>query len=160
MIFSSIGSVLGFLAGVALTVGLLLSPHLIPGGWGYGVGYDLLPFQLILLVIGGLTVLSATLWIAGRMIKDAKKWHEPRVICAAVMIAFIANALFVLLVDLFALRSGWRSLIAVFGVPVIYGNLSAVLGKTKLKTAMVNIFISALCTMGAGFIIVAIIRGW
>ena len=160
MIFNSIGSILGFLAGVALTVGLLLSPHLVPGGWGYGIGYSLLPYQIILLALGGLLVLSATLWTAGKMIKGAQKWHEPRVICAAIMIAFIANALFVLLVDLFALRSGWRSLIAVLGVPVIYGNLTVVLGKTKLKTAMVNIFISALCTMGAGFIIVAIIRGW
>ena len=143
-----------------MTVGLLLSPHLIPGGIGYEAGYALSLFQIILLVFGGFAVLAVTLWTAGKMIKGADKWNEPRVIAAALMIAFIANALFVVLVDLFALKSGLRSLIAVLGVPVIYGNLSAVIGKTKTKTAMLNIFTGALCTMGAGFIIAAIIRGW
>jgi len=158
--FNSNKSVMGFLAGVALTVGLLTSHHLIPGGIGYGAGYLLMPFQIIFLIIGGLIVLSATLWAAGKLLNGAVTWKEPRVITAALLIAFIANALFVTLVDLFALKSGLRSLIAVLGVPVIYGNLSAVLGKTTLKTAMLNIFAGALATMGAGFIITAIIRGW
>ncbi len=158
--FNSIKSIMGFLAGVAITVGLLTSRHLIPGGIGYGAGYLLMPFQIIFLIIGGLIVLSATLWAAGKLLNGAVTWKEPRVIIAALSIAFIANALFIALVDLFALKSGPRSLIALLGVPVIYGNLSAVLCKTSLKTAMLNIFAGALATMGAGFIITAIIRGW
>jgi hypothetical protein len=158
--FNSVGSIAGFLAGVVLTIGLLLSRHFIPGGLGYGAGYLLQPYQVLLLIIGGLVVLSATLWTAGKMLNGAGKWNEPRVIAATIMIAFIANALFVMLVDLFALKNGLRSLVAVVGVPIIYGNLSAVLGKTTLKSAMLNVFAGALATMGAGFIIAAIIRGW
>ena len=53
-----------------------------------------------------------------------------------------------------------RALIAVAGVPVIYGNLSAVLGKTSIKDAMFSLFAGALATMGAGFIIVSLIKSW
>jgi hypothetical protein len=158
--FNSAGSIAGFLAGIVLTVGLLLSRNFIPGGIGYGAGYLLTPSQVVLLIICGLVVLSVTLWVAGKLLNGAGKWNEPRVIAATLLIAFMANALFVMLVDLFALKTGLRSLIAVLGVPVIYGNLSAVLGKTNLKSAMLNIFAGALATMGAGFIITAIIRGW
>ena len=37
--FNSFGSFLGFLGGLALTLGLLLSPHLVPGGYGFRAGY-------------------------------------------------------------------------------------------------------------------------
>ena len=148
------------MAGIGLTVGLLLKHHFVPGGTLCGAGYRMAPYQIGLLVIGGLSLLAVTLWAAGKLLKGAVKWNEPRVICAAVLIAFIANALFVLLVDLFSLKSGLRALVAVLGVPVIYGNLSATLGKTSLKTAMLNIFAGALATVGAGYIIAALIRGW
>jgi hypothetical protein len=158
--FSSLTSFLGFFAGCALTVGLLLTPHLIPGGLGYGLGFSLSPLQLAALAIGGASVLAGTLMVAGRMIRGATSWKEARVIGAAVLIAFIANALFVMLVDFFALKSGLRALVAVVGVPVIYGNLSAVLGKKPLWQAMGDIFSGALATIGAGFIVAALIRGW
>ena len=158
--FSSAGSIAGFLAGVGLTLGLLFSRHFIPGAIGYGAGYRLAPPQIFLLVTIGLIILSATLLAAGKLLKGAAKWNEPRVITAAVLIAFVANALFVVLVDLFALKNGVRLLIAVIGVPVIYGNLTATLGKTSLKTAMLNILSGALATMGTGLIIYALIRGW
>jgi len=158
--FRSKRSAAVFLGGIVLTVGMLMSSHLIPGGLGYGAGYGLAPFQIILLLFAGLVLLSAVLWAAGKLLRGSVIWKEPRVITAALLIAFTANALFVVLVDLFALKSGLRSLIAVLGVPVIYGNLSSVLGKTSLKDSMLNIFAGALATMGAGFIITAIIRGW
>jgi hypothetical protein len=56
-------------------------------------------------------------------------------------------------VDFFAFKSGLRALIAVAGVPFIYGNLSATLGKTSLKTAMVyarRLFLHYLETFAPG----------
>jgi len=159
--FKSVGSIAGFLAGTVLTVALLLSSRLMPCKGDFcGAGNRLQPFQIFLLITGGLLVLSAAMWAGGQLLKGAVVWKEPRVIAAALLIAFVANALFVMLVDLFALKNGFRALIAVLGVPVIYGNLSAALAKTSLKEAMLNIFTSALATMGAGFIIAAIIRSW
>lgn len=158
--FSSWGGFLGFLAGLALTVGLLLSPNLIPGRLWYGAGLQWSAGQIVLAAIVGLGVLALTLWGAGRILRGAQKWNQPRVIIAALLIAFIANDLYVLLVDLFALKSGLRALVAVGGVPVIYGNLVATLGKTKLKDAMANLVTGALTSMGAGFIIAAIITNW
>ena len=156
--FNSPGGILGFLAGVGLTVGLLLSPHLIPGGFGYKQGFLLTPAQTVLLLGAYGVILFATLFVAGKLFKGANTWKEPKVIAGTVLIAFIANALYVSLVELFALKSGMRALIAVAGVPVIYGNLSAVLGKTSLKDAMLSLLTGALATMGAGFIIVALIK--
>lgn len=92
--------------------------------------------------------------------RGAQSWKQARVIVAVLLVAFIANDLYICLVDFFALKAGPRALIAVAGVPVIYGNISATLGKTRLKTAMLNLFTGALTTMGAGFIIAALIRGW
>jgi uncharacterized membrane protein (Fun14 family) len=63
-------------------------------------------------------------------------------------------------VEFFALKSVMRALIALIGVPIIYGNLGAVLGRISLKQSMLNIFTGALMTMGAGFIIAALIKGW
>jgi hypothetical protein len=156
--FNSFGSILGFLVGLALTVGLLVSPHLFP--WGYRLGMAWTLPQLVLAFAGGLAVLGATLWLAGRLIKGAQSWKELRVMVAAVLIAGIANTLYSVMVELFALNDGWRALIAALGVPVIYGNLSAVLGKTTLKVAMLNILQGALATLGAGFVIAAIMKGW
>jgi len=158
--FNSPGSLLGFLVGVLLTVGLLVSPHLVPGGIGYGAGYRMTSMQIVLLAFGGLIVLVGTLWIAGKLIRGAASWKEPGVIAGVVLIAFNANALYVILVEFFALKSGMRALVALCGVPVIYGNLGAVLGKTTLKQSMVTIFSGALATMGAGFIVAALIKGW
>lgn len=158
--FQSKLSVTGFLTGVALTVGLLLSPHLVPGGLGYRAGYQLNWLQIVFLTVGGLLVLSAALWGAGRLIKGAQTWKQPKIIFGTILIAFTANALYIFLVELFALKSGMRALVAVAGVPIIYGNLGAVLGKTSLKDSMLNIFTCALATMGAGFIIASIIMGW
>ena len=160
-LFGSVGNIAGFLSGTALTVGLLLSHRFIPG-WTryYGAGLTLPVLQIVLLITGGLVLLSLSLWAGGKLIKDAVIWKELRVILAAILIAFTANALFVALVDLFALKAGFRALVAVLGVPVIYGNLAAVLGRTSIKEAMLNIFAGALATMGAGFIVAAIIRGW
>jgi hypothetical protein len=158
--FNSISSILGFLAGTGLTIGLLISPHLVPGGWGYLAGRHW-PIQLIgLAAVAGLTILTGTLWLGGRLIRTASDWKEPRVIVAVVMIAIIANTLFMFLVECFGLSAGWRALVAVLGVPVIYGNLGRVLGKTSLTAAMVNIFTGALATLGAGFILAAILKGW
>ena len=151
---------LGFLVGLAMTVGLLLTPHLMPGGWGYKVGLQWSVLQIMGAAILGLSVLSLTLWIAGRMIRNAQTWQEGRVIAAAVMIALIANVLYMFCIELFGMHSGWRALIAVLGVPVIYGNLGRVLGKQSLTKAMVSIMTGALTTMGAGFIIAVLIRGW
>lgn len=156
--FKSAGSIAGFLVGLTLTVGLLLTPHLLP--WGYGVGLQWSWGQITLVAAGGLLILALTLWGAGRLIAGAQSWKEPKVIMGAILIAFVANMLYSVLVEYFALNDGWRALIAVLGVPVIYGNLGAVLGKIGLKDSMVNIMSSALTTMGAGFIIAALIRGW
>jgi len=158
--FNSISGFLGFIAGVGLTIGLLLSPHLIPGGLGYGKGLFFSPVQTILLLLVYGIILAATLFFAGKLFNGAAGWKEPKVISGTVLIAFIANALYVSLVELFALKSGMRALIAVAGVPVIYGNLSAVLGKTSIKDAMLSLFAGALATMGAGFIIVSLIKSW
>jgi hypothetical protein len=158
--FSSFRGLAGFIAGVALTVGLLLSPHLIPGGYGYGRGYTFTPLQVAALALAGLAVLAVTLWIAGRLLRGAQVWNEPRVIAATLLIAFNANALYVVLVDFYALNTGLRALVAVCGVPVIYGNLAAVLGRQQLKDAMAGLFSGALATMGAGYIIAALVRGW
>jgi hypothetical protein len=156
--FKSAGSIGAFLAGLALTVGLLLTPHLLP--WGYGIGLQW-PWPWIAFgAAGGLLILALTLWGAGRLIAGAGSWKEPRVIMGAILIAFVANMLYSILVEFFKLNDGWRAFIAVLGVPVIYGNLGAVLGKISLQDSMMNIFTGALTTMGAGFIITAIIRGW
>lgn len=158
--FTSPGGFAGFAAGTALTVGLLLSRHLLPFGLGYRLGLHW-PWYTIVLVLGvAAAILAATLWLAGRLIEGAHNWKEGRVIGGAVLIAAVANTLFTLLVELFALRAGLRALVAMLGVPVIYGNLTAVLGKTSLFKAMAGILAGALSTMGAGFIIAAIVRGW
>lgn len=156
--FKSAGSVAGFLVGLALTVGLLLTPHLLP--WGFGIGLQWTWGQIALTALAGLFILALTLWGTGRLIAGARSWKEPGVIIGAILIAFVANMLYSILVEFFALNDGWRALIAVMGVPVIYGNLGAVLGKISLKDSMISIFSSALTTMGAGFIITALIRGW
>lgn len=156
--FKSAGSIAGFLVGLALTVGLLLAPHLLP--WGYGIGLQWSWLQIAFAATGGLLILALTLWGAGRLIAGAQSWKETGVIIGAILIAFVANMLYSILVEFFALNDGWRALIAVLGVPVIYGNLGAVLGKISLRNSMVNIFSGALTTMGAGFIIAALIRGW
>jgi hypothetical protein len=156
--FKSAGSIAGFLVGLVLTVGLLLTPHLLP--WGFGIGLQWSWGQIALAAFAGLFILALTLWGAGRLIVGARSWKEPKVIGGAILIAFVANMLYSILVEFFALNDGWRALVAVLGVPVIYGNLGAVLGKISLKDSMVNIFSSALTTMGAGFIITALICGW
>jgi hypothetical protein len=149
-----------FLAGLAMTVGLLLTPHLIPGAWGLGMGLNW-PLGLIAAAaVAGLGVLVGTLWLGGRMIRGAQSWKEARVLAAAVLIALVGNILYMMLVDWFVLHSGWRALVAVLGVPVIYGNLGRVLGKQTLAQAMAGIFTGALATMGAGFILAALIKGW
>lgn len=158
--FASWKGFLGFLAGLALTLGLLLTPHLVPGGWGFQWGLSWNVGQIAGVAAAGLVILAATLWLAGRMIKDAQAWSEPRVIVAAVMIALIANTLYMFLIEWFGLHSGWRALIAILGVPVIYGNLGRVLGKTTLRKAMANILAGALATMGAGWTLAVLIHGW
>ncbi|MEW6517169.1 MAG: hypothetical protein AB1439_09710 [candidate division FCPU426 bacterium] len=158
--FDSWKGLLGFLAGLGLTLGLLLTPHLVPGGWGYQWGLSWSALQIAGVIAGGLLVLAATLWLAGRMIKNAQAWNELRVIAAAVMIALIANTLYMFLIEWFGLHSGWRALIAILGVPVIYGNLGRVLGKTSLAKAMGSILAGALATMGAGWTLAVIIHGW
>jgi hypothetical protein len=158
--FSSIKSVLFFLVGLGMTVGLLLTPHLIPGGAGFEMGLHW-PVGLIAgSAAAGLAVLAATLWLGGRMVRNAQTWNEPRVMAAAVMIALVGNTLYMFLVDWFGLAAGWRAVVAVLGVPVIYGNLGRVLGKQTLAKAMESIFTGALTTMGAGFILAALIRKW
>ena len=158
--FSTLKGFMGFLVGLALTVGLLLTPHLVPGGWGYRAGLGW-PWQgIAALAAGGIVVLAGTLWLAGKMIRGARSWKEPRVIGAAVMIALVANGLFMFLVELFGLHSGWRALIAVLGVPVIYGNLVRELSGVPLRRAMESIATGALATLGAGFIVAVILRGW
>jgi hypothetical protein len=158
--FSSWKGFLGFLAGLLMTIGLLLSPNLIPGRLWYVAGLEWSLWQVLLAAIAGLGVLTVTLWVAGRTLRGAQKWNQPRVVFAALLIGFVANDLYVLLVDLFALRSGLRALVAVAGVPVIYGNLVATLGKMRLRQAMVNILTGGLATMGGAMIIASIIRGW
>jgi hypothetical protein len=158
--FSSIKNILGFLLGLAMTVGLLLTPHLIPGGWGFEMGLHWSWKIIAGAAVLGLSVLGAALWLGGRMIRGAQTWKEGRVVIAAVMIALVGNTLYMLLVDWFGLHAGWRALIAVLGVPVIYGNLGRVLGKQNLNQAMLGIFTGALTTMGAGFILAALIMGW
>jgi hypothetical protein len=158
--FDSWKNLVFFLVGLGMTIGLLLTPHLVPGGWGYQIGLAW-PAQLVVLVLAAKgIILAATLWLAGRMIHQAKTWKEPRVIGATIMIMLVANFLYMFLIEWFDLHSGYRALIAVIGVPIIYGNLGRVLGKQPLKTVMLNLFSGALITMGAGFIIVAIIRNW
>jgi hypothetical protein len=159
-LFNSIGSILGFLAGVLLTVGLLLSPHLIPGERAYGIALHWPAWQIAAAAVIALAILLLALKAGGILMRGARCWKQPRAIAAILLIAFIANDLYVCLVDFFALKAGLRALVAVLGVPVIYGNISATLGNTSLKTAMLNLFTGALTTMGAGFIIAALIRGW
>lgn len=142
-----------------MTVGLLVTPHLVPGGWGFRTGLNWSWLQIAGVLVAGLAVLSAVLWLAGNWIRGAQTWKEPRVVLAAVMIALVANTLYMFLIEWFGLHSGWRALIAVAGVPVIYGNLGRVLGKTTLAEAMEAILTGALATMGAGFILAEIFRG-
>lgn len=158
--FKTRSGLIGFFIGLALTLGLLLTPHLVPGAWGYRVGWQWSVPQIVLAAGLGAVILALTLLLAGRMIRGASAWKEPRVIVAAVMIALIANTLYIFLIELFGLHSGWRALLAVLGVPVIYGNLGRVLGRITLKESMLNIFTGALTTMGAGFILAVLIRGW
>lgn len=158
--FSTVAGVLTFLAGAAMTVGLLLAPHVMPGGWGDGIGWTWTLRQILWAAGIGLALLTAVLWLGGRMVREALSWKEPRVIGAAILIALTANLLFMCLVEWFRLPSGWRALVAVLGVPVIYGNLGRVLGKTTLAKSMDSILTGALATMGAGFIAAALIRGW
>jgi hypothetical protein len=73
------------------------------------------------------------------------------------LIAFIANALYVCAVEFFSLGACMRTLIAVLGVPIIYGNLVSVLSKKSIQASMIEIFEDALATMGAGYIIVALL---
>ncbi len=154
------GSIIGFVFGIGLTVGLLLSPRLLPWDFVYGAGVQW-SFLQILVVIGlGLSILAITLWVAGRMIDRAESWKGYKVIVGASLIALVANTLYSIMVELFMFGSGMRALVAVLGVPIIYGNLGAVLGKTNLRTSMSNIFFGTLMVMGPGFIIVALIRGW
>lgn len=158
--FASFKGFLGFLVGLGLTLGLLLSPHLVPGGWGSRMGLAWTPIQIAAAGAIGLAVLGGVLWLGGRMIRGAGSWREPKVIAAAVLIALIANTLYMFLVEWFGLTAGWRALVAVLGVPVIYGNLVRVLGKVSLGKAMAGILTGALATMGAGFILAALVRGW
>jgi hypothetical protein len=158
--FKTVGSIIGFALGTVLTIGLLLTPHLLPWISLYGAGFRWSLLQIVAAVVAGLIILSLTLWLAGKLIEGASTWRENKLIVGVALIAFVANALFCLMVELFAFGSGMRTLVAVLGVPVIYGNLGAVLGKTSLKDSMIDIFSGALMTMGAGFIIVALIRGW
>jgi hypothetical protein len=158
--FRSWSGVSGFVVGVAMTVGLLLSPHLLPWPALYGAGFGWPPLSLALAAAGAALSLAAALWAGGRLLIGAASWKEPRLILGALLIAFVANALFCLLVELFSLAAGARALVALLGVPIIYGNLGAVLGRTSLAESMKSIFTGALATMGAGFIVAAIIKGW
>jgi hypothetical protein len=158
--FNSWGSLAGFVVGLALTLGLLLSPHLVPGGYGFQAGLAWPAWQVALAFAAGLGFLLVVLWFAGRLIRGAGTWKSARVIIAALLIAGIANTLYMFLVELFALGAGWRALVATLGVPVIYGNLAAVLGRTSLRAAMLNILSGALATMGAAFILVSLMKGW
>lgn len=158
--FKTVGSIIGFFLGTGLTVGLLLTPHLLPWVSVYRAGIWWSFLQVLGVAGAGLFLLALTLWIAGRLIDGAESWRETRVIVGAALIAVVANTLYSFMVELFAFGSGMRVLVAALGVPVIYGNLAAVLGKTSLKDSMTNIFSGALMTMGAGFIIVALIRSW
>ncbi len=158
--FKTAGSIIGFVFGIGLTVGLLLTPHLLPWVSPYGAGFRWSFLQILGIISAGLFLLAITLWIASRIINGAESWRETRVIVGAVLLAVVANTLYSLMVELFAFGGGMRALVAVLGVPVIYGNLGAVLAKTSLEDSMTNIFSGALMTMGAGFIIVALIRGW
>jgi hypothetical protein len=158
--FSSVKGFLGFTVGVGLTLGLLLTPHLVPGGWGYRAAWAWTPFQTVAAGGGALAVLATSLWIGGRLVRGAGSWREPKVIAAALLIAGVANTLYMFLIEGYGLLNGWRGLIAVLGVPVIYGNLVRVLGKVSLREAMASILTGALATMGAGFILAALVRGW
>lgn len=158
--FTSFGSILAFLGGLALTLGLLLSLHLVPGGYGYRMGLSWPAGTVAAAAFAGLAVLAGVLWLAGRWVRDARSWKETRVIVSALLIAGVANTLYMLLVEWFGLGLGARALVAALGVPVIYGNLAAVLGRIPLRAAMLNILNGALTTLGAAFIIVALLRGW
>jgi hypothetical protein len=160
LMFTSFKNVMGFLAGLGMTVGLLLTPRLIPGGWGFEMGLRWPLWLTFSAAAAGLALLAGALWLGGRMIRGAQSWKEARVLAAAVMIALVGNTLYMMLVDWFGLHSGWRALVAVVGVPVIYGNLGRVLGKQPLAQAMAGIFTGALATMGAGFVLAALIKGW
>jgi hypothetical protein len=158
--FKTAGSIIGFVFGIGLTVGLLLTPHLLPWVSVHGAGIRWSFLQILGAASAGLSLLALTLWMASRIIRGADSWRETKVIVGAALIAVVANTLYSFMVELFAFGSGMRALVAVLGVPVIYGNLVVVLGKTGLKESMMNLFSGALMTMGAGFIIVALIRGW
>ncbi len=156
----SLGAIAGFLIGVGLTIGMLLSPHLLPWPPLYGTGWRWPLWLTALAAAGAMGLLALTLWAAARVIGRPRSWRELRVLLGAGLIAFVANALFCLLVELFSLGGGMRALVALVGVPIIYGNLVAVLGHTTISQAMRGIFTGALMTMGAGFIAAALIRGW
>ncbi len=158
--FTTLRGLSGFLLGLGLTVGLLLTPHLVPGGWGYRMGLTWSPLRITGSGAVGLAVLAGVLWVGGYVVRGGGSWREAWVNTAAVLIALVANTLYMFLVEWFGLGAGWRALIAVLGVPVIYGNLVRVLGKVSLWQAMVGILTGALATMGAGFILAALVRGW
>ena len=158
--FKTAGSIIGFVFGIGLTVGLLLTPHLLPWASVHGAGIRWSFLEILGAASAGLFLLALTLWIASRITSGAESWRETKVIVGAALIAVVANTLYSFMVELFAFGSGMRALVAVLGVPVIYGNLVVVLGKTGLKDSMMNLFSGALMTMEAGFIIVALIRGW
>lgn len=160
MVLKWIGSTLAFLLGVGLTVGLLLSPRLLPWPDISGKALDWPGIVVGAAIGGGALVLAAALWAGNTLIAKGRHWREKRVILGTALIAVIANTLYSVLVDLFLLKSGMRAAIAVAGLPVIYGGLASVLGKTGLMRAMMNILSGALMTMGAGFIIAALVRGW
>lgn len=158
--FKTLGGFLGFLVGLVLTVGLILAPHLVPWDFGYGAALAWPASTIALAFLIAVVTMAIVLWLAGRLVRGATSWKQGRVILAIVLIFLTADILYLFLVDLFNLQSGWRVLVAVLGLPIIFGNLTAVLGRNSLKNAMLDIFTSSLTTMGASLIVVALIRGW
>jgi hypothetical protein len=158
--FSTWQGIIGLFVGVGLTLGLILTPHVMPGGWGYRMGWSWSGVQITAAGLVAILLLTFTLWVAGRLVSQATTWKDRKVIMAAILIALVANGLFMCCVEWFDLTSGWRVLIAACGVPFIYGNLVRQLGRMTLGKAMESILQGALCTMGPAYILAAIIRGW
>ena len=80
--FKTAGSISGFVIGLCLTVGLLLTPHLLPWGIVYRAGFGWSLPQIAGAAIGGLSLLALTLWVAGRLIGGADSWREARAIAS------------------------------------------------------------------------------